>query len=87
MLQGPPADALIAVPLGELVALYHRPSGQTHLVAPPAPEILAALCDAPLTPAALLARLAADYDLADPDPIALAARVEELVRIGLVEAA
>lgn len=84
---GPPAGALIAVDLGELVALYHRPSGQTHLVAPPAPEILAALADAPLTLDALMARLAADYDLADPDRDALAARVAELVAAGLVEAA
>ena len=49
MFRGPPADALIAAPLGELVALYHRPSGQTHVVAPPAPEILAALAKGPLT--------------------------------------
>lgn len=86
MFRGPPADALIAAPLGELVALYHRPSGQTHVVAPPAPEILAALADGPLTLDALLARLAGDYDLADPDREALAARVEELVAAGLVEA-
>ena len=35
----------------------------------------------------LLAALARDYDLADPDPAALAARVEELVAAGLVERA
>lgn len=86
MFRGPPADALIAAPLGELVALYHRPSGQTHVVAPPAPEILAALAEGPLTLDALLARLARDYDLADPDREALAARVAELAAAGLVEA-
>jgi PqqD family protein of HPr-rel-A system len=86
MFRGPPADALIAAPLGELVALYHRPSGQTHVVAPPAPEILAALAEGPLTLDALLARLARDYDLADPDREALAARVAELVAVGMVEA-
>ncbi len=86
VLRGPPADALIAAPLGDLVALYHRPSGQTHVVAPPAPEILAALASGPLTLDGLLARLAADYDLADPDSAALAARVAELVAAGLVEA-
>jgi PqqD family protein of HPr-rel-A system len=85
MFRGPPADALIAAPLGELVALYYRPSGQTHVVAPPAPEILAALAEGPLTLDALLARLARDYDLADPDREALAARVGELVAAGLVE--
>ena len=84
MLVGEPADALAWRALGELTALYHRPSGTTHVLAPPAPEILRALGHAPMTEAALLAMLVRDYDLADPDPAALAARVDELVGAGLV---
>lgn len=77
---------LIVRPLDSLTALYHRASGQTHLLAPPAPEIVELLGEEVLDADALLARLAARYDLADPDSEALAARLEELVAAGLVEA-
>lgn len=87
MLRGPKEAAFVLRPLGALTALYHRPSATTHLLAPPAPEILRALAGGEMTQAALLAALARDYDLADPDPAALAARVEELVAAGLVERA
>ena len=33
-------DSLIVVPVDLLTAIYHRASGQTHLMASPAPEIL-----------------------------------------------
>ena len=46
------------VMLGDLTAIYHRPSGQTHVVAEPAPQILQALTGGPLTVAALMAALA-----------------------------
>lgn len=84
MLAGAPADAVVWRALGELTALYHRPSGTTHLLAPPAPEILRLLAATPMSEASLLAALQRDYDLADPDPAALSARVEELVAAGLV---
>jgi PqqD family protein of HPr-rel-A system len=77
---------LLAEPLDALVAVFHRPSGTTHLLAPPAPEILELLGREALTLDALLARLAADFALADADPAALAERVEELVDAGLVQA-
>lgn len=80
----PPAGALRVVSLDELTALYHRASGQTHLVAAPVPEILALLGEAPASLAGLLDRLAARYDLADPDAGALAARIGELEALGLV---
>ncbi|MCC2975497.1 HPr-rel-A system PqqD family peptide chaperone [Sphingomonas sp. PL-96] len=80
----PPAGVLRLVSLDELTALYHRASGQTHLVAAPVPEILEALGGAPATLPELLARLAARYDLADADPDALEARLVELVSLGLV---
>jgi PqqD family protein of HPr-rel-A system len=78
-------DSLIVVPVDLLTAIYHRASGQTHLMACPAPEILEALADAPLDAEALLAKLRADYDLVDADPAALTARLDELVETGLVE--
>ena len=78
-------DSLIVAPVDLLTAIYHRASGQTHLMASPAPEILKALAEAPLDAAALLAKLRADYDLVDADPVALAARLDELVETGLVE--
>lgn len=81
---GPPPGAVVWRDLGILTALYHRLSGTTHLLASPAPEILRALAAAPMREADLLAVLARDYDLEDPDPAALAARVAELVEAGLV---
>ena len=85
--RAPPPDALIAVPLDEFIAVFHRPSGITHLLTTPAPEILAALADRGSTIDDLLAVLARDYALVDADPEALAARVDELVAAGLVTAA
>ncbi len=38
-----PATDLIVRPLADITLVYHRPSGQTHMVASPVPEILAAL--------------------------------------------
>jgi PqqD family protein of HPr-rel-A system len=73
------------VPLDILTAIYHRRSGQTHLVEAPVPEILEALQAGSATVDGLLTRLAARYDLADPDAVALAARLDELVAAGLVE--
>ena len=80
-----PPDSLVIVPIDLLTAIYHRSSGQTHLMAAPAPEILAALGQGPLDAAALLGKLQADYELVEADSAALAARLEELVATGLVE--
>ena len=85
--RAPSPDALIAAPLDEFTAVFHRPSGITHLLTSPAPEILAALADAPLSIDALLAALQDAYALADADREALAARIDELVAAGLVVAA
>lgn len=67
-----------------LSLVYHRASGITHVLASPAPEILAALA-APLSLDDLLARLGADFDLIDGGREALVARLDELVAAGLVE--
>ncbi|RYY46330.1 MAG: HPr-rel-A system PqqD family peptide chaperone [Sphingomonadales bacterium] len=72
------------VPLDALTVIYHRASGITHVVDAPVPEILAALSET-LSLDGLLAKLARDYDLLDADPIALAARLDELAAAGLVE--
>ena len=72
--------------LDDFTILYHRPSGITHLLAPPAPEILAALGEAGMTLPALRARLAAAFELGEDGEGALAARLDELVAAGLVEA-
>ncbi len=78
-------DTLVIAPLDVLTAIYHRASGQTHLMAAPAPEILALLGEEEMTGEALLDRLRADYDLVDADVLALAARLDELVETGLIE--
>ena len=86
-----PATTLRYEQLDALTAVYHRASGLTHLLVEPAPEILAALADAPLTRDALLARLAERFELADAGAdealSAIDARLAELVAAGLVEAA
>ncbi|WP_066480797.1 MULTISPECIES: HPr-rel-A system PqqD family peptide chaperone [unclassified Sphingomonas] len=79
-----PAGHLRIVAMDVLTAIYHRPSGQTHLVASPVPEMLAAMGDAAIDAATLLERLVADFDLADPDATALSARLDELAQAGLV---
>ena len=43
----PAAEEMRIVALDGLSALYHAPSGMTHIVAPPAPEILDALQPGP----------------------------------------
>ena len=76
-------STLVIEPLDELTAVYHRTSGITHMLAPPAPELLRVL-RAPGTLDEALERLGEEFDLADGDRAALAARVGELVAAGLV---
>lgn len=71
------------VELDALTLVYHRASGITHVLASPAPELLAALVE-PCDINGLLSKLAADYDLADAEPGALAERLAELEAVGLV---
>lgn len=82
--QAPLPEALRLVVVDELTLAYHRASGITHVLAPPAPEILAALAE-PLSLDALLARLAADFELVGGARAALVARLDELVAAGLAE--
>ncbi|NYD89298.1 HPr-rel-A system PqqD family peptide chaperone [Sphingomonas melonis] len=84
--RAPTDAALLTAELDAFTAVFHRPSGITHLLVSPAPEIVALLADAPLDLDTLLVRLGERFDLADADRDALVARLDELVAAGLVEA-
>jgi len=74
------------IALDGVALIFHRPSGLTHIVAPPAPQILEALGEGDADPAALLERLKRDYDFDDSEDLeaALEARLTELETSGLV---
>lgn len=80
-----PPGARLLVELDGVALIFHRPSGLTHVVAPPAPEILAALAAGDADAATLLARLREAHDLDDSEGLAaaLAARLGELEAAGL----
>lgn len=69
--------------------LYHRPSGMTHVVASPVPEMLDAIAGDPADVAQIVTRLAAEHDLAGEGALEdiVAARLEELEAAGLVRRA
>lgn len=77
-----PPEGLRIVPLDSLTAIYHRASGQTHVVSEPMPELLTALATGDADVAALIRRL----NLADDAETRalLAERLGELVETGLV---
>lgn len=80
--------AVQSVALDGLSVLFHAPSGMTHIVAAPAPEILAALRIGPADAGELLARLRAWYDFEGDDAAdAIDARLAELEAAGLVRRA
>ena len=83
----PPAGRLVVEPLDTLIAVFDRASGQTHLLAAPLPEILECLADGPVALDGLLDRLAVRFDLSAEGDAAqvVAARLEELAALGLVE--
>ncbi len=80
-----PEQALKLVELDGLLLLFHQPSGMTHFVAPPAPQILDALRLGPADIEEIFGRLRAWYDFeVDEDLEALEARLGELESAGLV---
>lgn len=82
-----PPDARRLVTLDDGVTLvFHRPSGLTHVLAPPAPQLLEALAEGDSGIAELLERLRRTHDLGDEDTleVALEARLAELETAGLV---
>ncbi|WP_114952584.1 HPr-rel-A system PqqD family peptide chaperone [Sphingosinicella terrae] len=83
-----PAECLTRVELDGLSLLFHHPSGMTHIVASPAPQILEALQLGPADGGEILARMRAWYDLeGDEAADAIDARLEELEAAGLVRRA
>lgn len=82
-----PPEAVRIVALDGLSALYHGPSGMTHIVAPPAPEILEALREGPADIAELIARLHVRYELEERADDIVALRLTELEQAGLVRRA
>ena len=81
-----PGELTRKVELDGLTALFHAPSGMTHIVAPPAPEILEALADGAANADELAARLSQRFEL-EGGGEAMAARLEELEAAGLVRRA
>ena len=82
-----PPHELRAVPLDGLVALFHAPSGMTHVVAPPAPQILEALHEGTGDARAILERIRARFEVGDEGTEAIEARLAELEAAGLVRRA
>ncbi len=79
-------DLILVEPLDIFTAVFHRPSGITHLLSEPAPQIMEALAPAPLTLAALVQFLTQRFDLDAADAATtLRARLDELEAVGLVD--
>lgn len=81
------ADLAPSVPLDGFTLVYHRSSGQTHMLAEPAPEILAALAEGDADPAEIVRRLARDHGILDSEgdvEAVIAARMAELAELGLI---
>ncbi|HYI40594.1 MAG TPA: HPr-rel-A system PqqD family peptide chaperone [Allosphingosinicella sp.] len=80
-----PPDAMREVEIEGLTLLYHRRSGLTHFLAPPAPQILAALAGGPAGAEAIAARIGEAFEIESEDPVAaIGARLAELEAAGLV---
>jgi PqqD family protein of HPr-rel-A system len=80
-----PPEAVRNVEVDGLTLLYHRKSGLTHFLAPPAPQILAALAQGPASAAEIAARMGESFEIESEDPAAaIAARLAELEAAGLV---
>ncbi len=80
-----PPDMMRMVELEGLTLLYHRPSGLTHFLAPPAPQILDALARGPASAAEIARSMAETFEIESEDPAAaIAARLAELEAAGLV---
>jgi PqqD family protein of HPr-rel-A system len=82
-----PEGAVRRVELDGLSVLFHAPSGMTHIVAAPAPEILDALQPGPADAAELMCRLRAVFDLDEDAGEIVSLRLAELEQAGLVRRA
>ena len=81
-----PAYQRLIEALDTLTLIYQRRSGITHIVAEPVPEILAAMGSDAVDAKTVALRLASEFDLdANEAETIIAARLEELATLGLVE--
>lgn len=74
--------------MDDLYLLYHRPSGETHVLAPDLFAILCSVDDHPLDAAGVLDKLAAVHDIESEgdSPLAVVTtRLDELASLGLVD--
>ena len=78
-----PEHALLKVELDGLTAVYHRPSGMTHILAAPAPQILEALAGRAAEVRELSVRLSRNFEVEGGHEL-LTARLQELEAAGLV---
>jgi PqqD family protein of HPr-rel-A system len=81
----PPLTDLHFAALDGLTAVYHRASGQTHVVIDPLPELLQLLAEQPRDENAILAAWGID----DPEALdraGLSAHLDTLIACGLVVA-
>lgn len=81
-----PADQLLIEPLDAMTLIYQRRSGITHIVAEPVPEILGVMGEDALSGNQVAQRLSAKFEIdsAEAEGV-IAARLEELAALGLVE--
>jgi PqqD family protein of HPr-rel-A system len=77
-----PDHCFRTVALDGLTAIYHRPSGMTHILAAPAPQLLALLGGKPADLDELAMRLGEAFELEQAE--ALETRLIELEAAGLV---
>ncbi|MGC4250164.1 MAG: HPr-rel-A system PqqD family peptide chaperone [Sphingobium sp.] len=82
--------SILSCVLDDMVLLYHRPSGQTHMVISPVPEILDALQDGdPASARDVLRRLSRLYDLGPANDALpeIAAHMANMAALGLIRPA
>ena len=70
-----------------MTLVFHRPSGTTHFVASPMPEMLALLAEAPMDAPTLCRRLCERLELPHDEEalVVVEARLGELIASGLVQ--
>jgi PqqD family protein of HPr-rel-A system len=81
-----PDEQRLIEPLDSMTLIYQRRSGITHIVAEPVPEILAAMGSDAVDAKTVAERLAVEFEMNAGDAEAVvAARLEELASLGLIE--
>ena len=78
-----PDTSVRTVDLDGLTALFHVPSGMTHILAPPAPQILDVLRQGAVDAAGLAERLSQSFEI-EGGAEEMEARIAELEAAGLV---